>query len=219
LATIQLNSDFKEFLRLLSSRGVEYLLLGGYAVNYYGFVRATGDIDLWIRVSPENAEKIALALEDFGFTGLSPEIFLERGKIFRMGVPPARIEMLTAPSGVEFDASYARRKMDVIDGLELPIIGLEDLLQNKRASGQAPGGAVLPKTADALKIWRTSIICLNSSNSKTLRASAHALEQQFSHVFHLHILIPARTRAEHRFAKRAAHRQGFRFTFLRVGRV
>ena len=155
MPTIQLNSDVKEFFRLLSSRGVEYLLLGDYAVNYYGFMRATGDIDLWIRVSVENSERIASAFEEFGFAGLAPEIFLERGKIFRMGVPPARIEMLTAPSGVDFDASYARRRIDVIDGLELPIIGFEDLLKNKKASGQAPWGAVLPKTVDAPKIWQT----------------------------------------------------------------
>lgn len=93
---ILLPPDFKEFLQLLNDHQVEYLLLGGYAVGYHGYPRATGD----------------------------------------MGNPPLRIEVLTSASGVEFSACYAKRILEIIDGVEVPIIALDDLKQNKQASGR-----------------------------------------------------------------------------------
>ena len=135
---IELPNDFKEFLKLLNSHQVEYLLIGGFAVGYYGYPRATNDMDVWVAVNPSNADRLVEALNAFGFagSGLTAELFLEEKKIIRMGHPPMRIEVLTGISGVEFTVCYAQRVVDEIDGVPVNIINLEDLKQNKRASGR-----------------------------------------------------------------------------------
>jgi hypothetical protein len=102
MGTIQLPPDFREFLRLLNSSDVEYLVIGGYAVNYYGFSRATADLDIWIAASPENAERLARVVRQFGFEQAEAAVFFEPRKVIRMGVPPLRLEILTSVSGVEF---------------------------------------------------------------------------------------------------------------------
>lgn len=139
MVTTRLPPDFKEFLRLLNSKGVEYLLVGGYAVGYHGYPRATGDMDIWIAMSRNNAERAVAVLQQFGFDALevSVEIFLEENRVIRMGVPPFCIELLTTISGVDFYECYAKRLRDVIDGVEVNVINLEDLKANKRASGRA----------------------------------------------------------------------------------
>ena len=135
---IQLPPDFKEFLKLLNSHRVEYLLIGGYAVGYHGYPRATGDMDLWVAIRQNNAEKLVVALREFGLNApqLSADIFLQENQIIRMGVPPMRIELLTTISGVDFDSCYSERIVDVIDSVEVHIINLKHLKQNKQASGR-----------------------------------------------------------------------------------
>lgn len=135
---IELPNDFKEFLKLLNSYEVEYLLVGGYAVGYYGYPRATGDMDIWIAVHPDNASKLMRVLGDFGFgtVGLSEALFLQENKIIRMGNPPIRIEILTSISGVEFSACYAQRVSDVLDSVPVNLIDLAHLKQNKQAAGR-----------------------------------------------------------------------------------
>lgn len=133
-----LPQDFRDFLKLLNSKKIEYLLIGGYAVGYYGYPRATADMDIWIAISKKNAKKIVEAIKDFGMNTpeLNESIFLEPGKIIRMGYPPIRIEVLTEISGVNFKQCYDRRKETKIDGIKLKIISFEDLLKNKKASGR-----------------------------------------------------------------------------------
>jgi len=111
MAQIELHPDFKDFLRLLNSHGVKYLVVGGYAVGYYGYPRATGDMDIWIAVSEVNAEETAQALRDFGMPEKEAikDLFIEKDKIIRMGVPPIRIEVITGASGVNFEECYLRR--------------------------------------------------------------------------------------------------------------
>lgn len=135
---IQLPPDFKEFLKLLNSHRVEYLLVGGYAVGYHGYPRATGDMDLWVAIRQNNAEKLVVVLREFGLNmpQLSADIFLQENQIIRMGIPPMRIELLTTISGVDFDACYSERIVDVIDNVEVNIINLRHLKQNKQASGR-----------------------------------------------------------------------------------
>lgn len=135
---IELPDDFKEFLRLLNSHQVEYLLVGGYAVGYYGYPRATGDIDVWVAISPQNAQRLMLVVHEFGFgvAELSQDLFLQEGKIIRMGNPPMRIELLTSISGVEFDECYANRVIDTVDGVLVNLIDFQRLKQNKQASGR-----------------------------------------------------------------------------------
>ncbi|MBC8420891.1 MAG: hypothetical protein H8E10_20110 [Desulfobacterales bacterium] len=138
MAEIELHPDFKDFLRLLNSHAVEYLLVGGYAVGCHGYPRATGDMDVWIAVSESNAQKAAIVLRDFGMPeeDVSKRLFLERDKVVRMGVPPVRIEVITGASGVDFAECYSRREVIEIDGIPVNFISLEDLKENKRASAR-----------------------------------------------------------------------------------
>ena len=129
--------DFKMFLKLLKKHEVEYLLVGGYAVVYYGYPRATNDIDFWIATDSTNASKMVSVLHDFGFDeGVDETLFFETHKMTRLGYPPIRIEILTQIDGVTFRDCYARRVLTKIDGIEINIIGLEDLKKNKKASGR-----------------------------------------------------------------------------------
>lgn len=134
----KLPQDFKEFLKLLSKHRVRFLVVGGYAVSFHGYSRYTGDIDVWVEVAPDNADRIVLALRDFGFDlpALKREMFLQPGRIVRMGVEPSRIELLTGVSGVEFAACYPKRVLHRIDDIEVPFVSLADLRLNKRAAGR-----------------------------------------------------------------------------------
>jgi hypothetical protein len=135
---LELPLDFKEFLKLLNGKKVRYLLIGGYAVGYHGYPRATADMDIWIAVHPENAERMVAVLQEFGFNfpELKPDLFLVENKIIRMGNPPMRLEISTGISGVKFEESYASRIVDKLDGVEVNIISLSQLKANKKAAGR-----------------------------------------------------------------------------------
>lgn len=135
---IELHPDFKDFLKLLNVHNVKYLIVGGYAVGFYGYPRATGDIDVWIEVDSANAERILRALRDFGFSNkeLSKELFLKEEKIVRMGVPPVRLEIITSASGIEFADCFKRRVVQEIDTIPVNFISLKDLKENKQKSGR-----------------------------------------------------------------------------------
>lgn len=136
--TAKLPPDFKEFLSLLNSNHVEYLLIGGYAVGFHGYPRATADMDVWIAINPENIGHTISALHQFGMNdpSLNPDVFKQENFVLRMGVPPIRIELLTGIDGVGFADCYQRRLLAVIDGMELPLISKADLIKNKEASGR-----------------------------------------------------------------------------------
>lgn len=138
MVTIRLTQDFKEFLLLLNSKQVEYLLIGGYAVATYGYVRPTKDIDVWIAVGDENLHRLVDALIAFGFppSTVNVEVFRSDKSVFRMGYPPNRLEILTRITGVDFQQCYQRKGTAEIDGLSVPVISLGDLLANKTAAGR-----------------------------------------------------------------------------------
>lgn len=138
MARRQLPRDFRDFLKLLGENDVEYLLIGGYAVAYHGYPRSTYDMDVWVGISQVNAGRMVKVMEGFGFTGgdVSPELFLSEKCLIRMGVPPVRLEILTSVSGVEFEACYRNRIVDVVDDIEVSLINLQDLRRNKAASGR-----------------------------------------------------------------------------------
>lgn len=135
---IEFHPDFKDFLKLLNSHGVEYLLVGGYAVGVHGYPRATGDMDIWIAVNASNAKKAATVLREFGMLEdlITNDLFLEKDKVIRIGVPPVRIEVITGASGVKFSECYSRREVIEIEGVPVNFICLEDLKVNKKASGR-----------------------------------------------------------------------------------
>jgi predicted nucleotidyltransferase len=139
MAKLHVPADLREFLKLLNSKRVEYLLVGGYAVGYYGYPRATADLDIWVASSAKNAAKLVDVLRTFGFgvPELRAELFLEEGRIVRLGEPPLRIELLTAISGVSFAECYAKRHRAKLGGLRVNMISLSHLKRNKKASGRS----------------------------------------------------------------------------------
>ena len=133
-----MGEDFREFLKLLNEAGIDYLLIGGYAVGYHGYPRTTADIDIWVAKSPENAEKLFEVFKQFGMNDpkLSSDLFLQHGKIIRMGLPPMRIEVFNEIDGVTFEECFASRELATIDGLTVTLISLKNLRKNKLASGR-----------------------------------------------------------------------------------
>jgi predicted nucleotidyltransferase len=133
-----LTKDFREFLQCLNDRGVEYLVIGGHAVAYHGYPRATADLDVWVAVNETNAARLVDSLTAFGFAvpELRPELFLRKDRVIRMGIAPNRIEIQTGIDGVHFDECYPRRVSADLDGVRVHFIALDDLKTNKRASGR-----------------------------------------------------------------------------------
>lgn len=138
MAPVSLPSDFKEFLRLLNEHRVEYLLVGGYAVAYHGYPRATADMDIWIATDLKNAERIVAVLKEFGFDlpNLSPDIFTKEDQVIRMGMPPVMIEIWTSVTGLQFKDSFQSRIKDVLDEVDVNLINLPHLKINKKAVGR-----------------------------------------------------------------------------------
>lgn len=133
-----LTDDFREFLKSLNANHVEYLLVGGYAVGLHGYPRATIDLDVWVRPEQANARSVIAALREFGFetTRLAEELFIKPESIVRFGLPPFRIEIMTAIDGVQFDPCHRRAVTFDVDGVSVPVISLADLRINKRAAGR-----------------------------------------------------------------------------------
>jgi hypothetical protein len=136
---MKLNKDSREFIELLNSNEVDYLLVGAYAFAFHALPRYTKDIDILVGTSPVNAEKLHRALVQFGFgnTGLSPSDFTKPDQIVQLGYEPNRIDLLTSISGVDFAGAWANRVSDSLDGLPVWFLDRESLLRNKRSTGRA----------------------------------------------------------------------------------
>jgi hypothetical protein len=133
-----LNPDFKDILSCLKDEEADFIVVGAYALAAHGFPRATGDIDIWIRNSFENAQKVMRALVKFGapISNLSEEDFTASDMVVQLGVEPCRIDLLTRIDGVGFDEAWQNKVSITVDGLELYILSKEDLLRNKLATGR-----------------------------------------------------------------------------------
>jgi hypothetical protein len=133
-----LSKDFKEFIELLNENNVRYLVVGGYAVAFHGHPRYTKDLDLWIELSADNADKILKSLEQFGFESLDlkAEDFLKDDHIIQLGYPPNRIDILTSLKELKFEECFKRRVEVDIQGLHINFIDIENLKKNKRATGR-----------------------------------------------------------------------------------
>jgi len=132
------NADYRDMITCLQSEGVEFMLVGGYAVGLHGWPRTTFDIDFWILANPTNAAAVMRALKKFGapLMDLSEEDFHRPGMVFQIGTAPQRIDILSAVSGLTYEAASARAETMQVDGLNLKVISLDDLIVNKRASGR-----------------------------------------------------------------------------------
>lgn len=133
-----LNPDFREFIQSLNDNKVRYLIVGGYAVALHGHPRYTKDIDVWIEMTVENAERVVKALEQFGFgsLGLETADFLTPDQIIQLGYPPNRIDLLNTMVGVDFETCYNNCVFAEIDNISMNFIDLENLKKNKKASGR-----------------------------------------------------------------------------------
>jgi len=156
-----MHQDYKDLLCAFQSHGVKYLVVGGFAVIYHSQPRFTNDIDLFIKVAPENARAIYAALADFGvpLQGIRAEDFTDRNSYFRFGREPKGIDILPAIPGVDFDKAWEGRVEDVIDpttGLKANFISAEDLIASKLASGRARDLADVEDIRNAVKSqWPT----------------------------------------------------------------
>jgi hypothetical protein len=130
-----LNSNFKDMLNALNDAGADYLLIGAYAMAVHGCPRATGDIDIWVRPTPENADKVWEALRRFGapLSRVTVADFHTLDTVYQIGLPPQRIDILTSVSGVEFEAAWPGRLSISLEGLTVAVIGLQHLYENKLA--------------------------------------------------------------------------------------
>ena len=133
-----LNEDYRDMLQALADEKARFLLVGAYALAAHGYPRATMDIDIWILQSPENADAVMRALRRFGtpLQNLTPQDLQRDEMIFQIGVAPRRIDIITTASGLQFEEAYANSMAVDIEGLEVHILSLADLIRNKRASGR-----------------------------------------------------------------------------------
>lgn len=134
-----LNRDYVEMLGALSAAGAEFLVVGAHALAAHGVPRATGDLDLWLRPTPENARRVWHALEQFGapLHELTLEDLYHPDVVFQIGVVPQRIDLLTSIAGVTFEEAWGNRGVVEIEGTDVPVLGRSDLIRNKRTVGRA----------------------------------------------------------------------------------
>jgi hypothetical protein len=133
-----LNQDFREFIQSLNDNHVRYLVVGGYAVALHGYPRYTKDIDIWIEMTPDNAANMVKALEqfEFGSLGLQATDFITPDQIIQLGYPPNRIDLVTTPSGVDFESCYSTRVEVEMDNVTVNFIDLENLKKNNQRDGK-----------------------------------------------------------------------------------
>ena len=140
---MKLQKDFREFIELLISHGVDAVIVGAHALAFHGHPRLTGDIDILVRPTIENADRLMAALEAFGFgdSGLGREDFVRPDRVIQLGQPPNRIDLLTSVTGVEIDEIWAGRVAGKLDGVPVFFIGRDELIRNKRATGRPQDAA------------------------------------------------------------------------------
>ena len=133
-----MNRDFVEMLSALSAAGVEFLVVGAHALAAHGIPRATGDLDIWVRNTPENADRVLAALREFGspLFDLTVEDLTRPDTVFQIGLPPSRVDILSGISGVVFEDAWANRIEIRIGDLMVPVIGRADFVKNKQATGR-----------------------------------------------------------------------------------
>ena len=135
---MSLSADLREFIELLNSRGVEYVIVGAHSLAFHGRPRYTGDLDILVRPSQENAEKITAVISEFGFaeSGFHVGDFLEPDQIIQLGRIPSRIDLMTGITGVATTEAFATKLSAQLSGVPVFILSKELLIQNKRAVGR-----------------------------------------------------------------------------------
>ncbi|MCB9673448.1 MAG: hypothetical protein H6734_28550 [Alphaproteobacteria bacterium] len=149
-----MNQDFVDLLAAFQDHEVAHLVVGAFAMAVHGVARSTGDIDVWVRPDAENANRVVAALAEFGAPlaahGVSAATFTSPGTVYQMGLPPSRIDILTAIDGVTFDEAWEGRCLGPFGDLDVPVLGLRDLRTNKATSGRPKDLADLALLDEAL---------------------------------------------------------------------
>ncbi len=142
-----MNSDFKELLSALNEQGVEYLIVGGYAVIFHTEPRFTKDLDIWVKPDPENASRLVDAFQQFGLPLIDIEEsdFAAEGTQYMIGVPPVALDFLTSLGELNFDKCWEHRVIDDIDGIPVAYLGRGELIESKRIAGRLQDQADLRK--------------------------------------------------------------------------
>jgi hypothetical protein len=135
---MSLSKDWREFLELLNSRGVDYVIVGAHSLAWHGRPRYTGDLDILVRSTPENARLLVDILVEFGFgaSRFKERDFLKSEQLIQLGRAPTRIDLLTSISGVSSEEAFAGKISAELDGVPVFVLGKEDLVRNKRAVGR-----------------------------------------------------------------------------------
>lgn len=133
-----MSPDFRDLLSAFNAHRVEYLVVGAHALAAHGHVRATGDLDVWIRPESANASRVLEALQAFGapLQDLTRDDLTRAGTVFQIGVAPIRIDVLTHIDGVSFDEAWAGRLIARFADVQVPVLSAKDLIRNKRAVGR-----------------------------------------------------------------------------------
>ena len=133
-----LSKDWREFLELLNSRGVDYVIVGAQSLAFHGRPRHTGDLDIFVRPTPDNARLLLALLNQFGFEQacFKETDFLQSEQIIQLGRAPSRIDLLTSISGVSTNEAFSSKISAMLDGIPVFILGKDALIQNKRAVGR-----------------------------------------------------------------------------------
>jgi hypothetical protein len=135
---MRLNKDLREFVELLNANGVEYLIVGAFAVAWHGYARFTADIDFLVRPTVANAEAVLSVLKQFGFGSLNIAAadLSQPDQIVQLGVKPNRIDLITSIAGVDFDQAWAGRVHGLVDEVPVLFLGREELIRNKESTGR-----------------------------------------------------------------------------------
>lgn len=166
---MDLDQDFKEFIQLLNVNKVQYLIVGGYAVAFHGYVRYTGDIDFWVKPEKENLDRLVKSLVEFGFSAaeLEKEELNNENLVFQFGVPPSRFDIMTSATGLVFDESWKARKELEMEDEKLNFISLEHLKINKQKAGRTRDLNDLENLGEEFTPAENTKISAPVSNEKT----------------------------------------------------
>lgn len=150
---MDLSKDFKEFIELLNEHEVDYLVVGGYAVNLHGYPRYTKDIDFWIWMTDDNIKRLLRVIDGFGMgaLGLTHEAFRDPDSIIQLGYEPNRIDLLMDINGVDFEKCYAERKTSIVDSVKVNFLNIDDLIKAKKEAGR------LQDLADAEQLEKLAV--------------------------------------------------------------
>jgi hypothetical protein len=151
---MEVQPDFKDLLELFNKHRVEFMLVGGYALAFHGVPRYTGDMDIFVHISSQNAMRIMAALDEFGFgsVGLTVEDFQKENMVVQLGVPPVRVDIVTSLTGISWEEAYSNKVQGKYGDVPVFYIGRQEFISNKKATGRQKDLADLEALGEEWKL-------------------------------------------------------------------